>query len=146
MVNLSKYDEERFTSFYSVYENLCEKVVKTLSETVDTDLSVQAKSRVSVQIYQSLRVWLLKFYKNEFCEALRSVGYDYKDFVRNMIVAFIITIFRSEEKAKRIFDVFVDSEIILDVRQLDDGVYEIVTHDYGVQGNILRVIRRLLRS
>ncbi len=130
-MKLSEFEQNQNNNFTEEYRKKCEKIVNYFESNTEIDLQERAKTNDPIQIYEKLRVWLLKFYKTDLLSAFRSIDYSYKDFQKNLIMGFLMTMCKNKEKAKVIFDLLLENSIVLDVEEYQDGGYKVITSEFG---------------
>ena len=130
-MKLSEYEQKQNENYIEEYRKKCEIIVDYFMRNTEIDLIENAKSKDAIEIYEKLKVWLLKFHKIDLLCAFKSINYSYTDFQKSLIMSFIMTICKNKEKSKIIFEVLMDNSIVLDVEEYKDGGYKVITNEFG---------------
>ncbi len=130
-MELSKYISDNSERFYYDYSMLCQKLVDFLKENSNLDLEHIAKSTDPVDIYERLKILLLKNNKKGIEQAFLKIGYSFQDFEKSIIMSFLITLYRDEKRAFAIYNVLKSADILDDISFSEEGKCELKTRNFG---------------
>lgn len=129
MIKLSKYTDDLIEKYNKKYQDNCNIVINNLNKLIKDDLYKIGKSNDPVILYNNLKGYLLRFYKQELINSFKLINYDYNHFKNFLITCFIITFFRDKSLAHILFDTLKQNNIITRFILVDDIKYELITPD-----------------
>lgn len=130
-MNLSNYCDEKEQTWKKNEQEATEKLVNYLNQHIDEDLYQIANTYDSVELFQNLKVWLLKFYPEQLLEGIKTVGNLEQRFQRSLIYSLILGVTRDSSNVDVIYDVLKQAKVIEKMLVYDEGFYEIITENFG---------------
>lgn len=130
-IRLSEYCTSNENNWDNIQREKAKTLVEYLNKNINEDLFKMAKSDDEVEVYSKLRGWLLKFYRKELLEGLKYINYDYKELNKTMIYGLILTVNRNKQNVNVVYDTLVEANFIEKMLVYDNGIYEIITKDFG---------------
>ncbi len=130
-MKLSEYCEKKENLWYKIEQENTEKLIKYINNNIDDDLFKIANTNNSIEVFNKLKVWLLKFYNKQLLDGLDYIGADYKRFKKGLIYSLILGVTRNKSNTDLLYDILKSANIIEKMIVYDDETYEIITKNFG---------------
>lgn len=130
-MKLSEYCNKKETSWHKIEQENAEKLIKYINNNIEDDLFKVANTNDSLEVFNKLKVWLFKFYNKQLLDGLDYIGADYERFNKCLIYSLILGITRNKSNTDLLYDILKDANIIEKMLVYDDGVYEIISRNFG---------------
>ena len=131
-IKLSKYSDELYEQQKKEFEKKCKIIIDYLMKNIkDVNLEEVAKTKNRVEIYLYLNGWLFNYYKDKLFDAFKLIDYDKTEYEKQMLYSFIMSITRDRSNLNVLYSMFRNNKIINEVKQYEDGMYEIETDLFG---------------
>lgn len=128
---LGKYCSDTEELWNELEEENVKKLIEYLNKNIDVNLYEVAKTNDDLAVYSKLKVWLLKYYYNEFINGINYIGADLNRFKKSCIISLILGITRNKKNTELIYDVFKSVGIIEKVIKYGDDIYVLFSKDFG---------------
>lgn len=130
-MKLSEYCNKKETLWHKIEQENAEKLIKYINNNIEDDLFKVANTNDSLEVFNKLKVWLFKFYNKQLLDGLDYIGADYERFNKCLIYSLILGITRNKSNTDLLYDILKDANIIEKMLVYDDGVYEIISRNFG---------------
>ena len=122
-MKLSEYCDKKETLWYKTEEENVEKLIKYINNNIEDDLFKIAKTNDSMEVFNTLKIWLFKFYNKQLLDGLNYIEANYERFKKGLIYLLILGITRNKSNTDLFYNIFKDANIIEKMVVYDDGTY-----------------------
>ena len=133
-LRLSEYIDNNDIEWNEIARKDAKKIVEFINSQTGQDLYKVSGCKDEREVFQSLSLWLLKFFPNELQQGLKLINYDYNKLKKNFISGLILSFSREKENVPILYDVLKENNIIEKGVEYEDGYNEIITKDFGTIG------------
>ncbi|HAN09335.1 MAG TPA: hypothetical protein DCP90_01840 [Clostridiales bacterium] len=130
-IKLSEYIELSEKSWIIESESNAKKIIDFLNEEMKTDLYVKYNKNNPRELFKSLKVWLLVYYKDLLMSALEHSNIQIETYHKEMLNSLVLVITREKSNVNVIIDALIKGEVIKSVSKADNGNFIIDSHLFG---------------